>query len=77
MRITVSTTEHYNTGPYESLELHAVVEADIHDPLSVTPANLKGYLDRMLAPHRDRVREVSRNNTSMIFQPAFESTTDD
>lgn len=65
MKTTLRTTEHYNVGPYEWIEVGAEVEGEIDGPQDLM--DLNDGLDAVLATARERVKSLSRNNESMIF----------
>lgn len=65
MKATLRTTEHYNVGPYEWIEVGAEVEGEIDGPQDLQALN--DGLDAVLATARARVQSISSNNESMIF----------
>lgn len=66
MKTSLRTTEHYNVGPYEWIEVAAEVEGEIDGPQDLM--DLNDGLDAVLATARARVSSLSTNNDSFIHE---------
>lgn len=71
MKITRRIVEHYNTGPFEWVEISAKVEAEVEGEEDYD--DLDAALDDALAVARVRIESLTKNNDSMIHvHPALQ-----